>query len=87
MFIIGSSLTGKYLYKVGRERALILGMLLIVIGIVALGLIYLVDERTTFVLVSFLAKALLGVGGGMNATAIISIIATNYKDEREKYLG
>lgn len=62
-------------------------MLLIVVGIVALGLIYLVDERTTFVLVSFLAKALLGVGGGMNATAIISIIATNYKDEREKYLG
>jgi len=30
MFIIASFTTGKYLWKIGRERALIFGMLLIV---------------------------------------------------------
>ena len=77
MFIIASFTTGKYLWKIGRERALIFGMLLIVslhfiikvVGIFGLGFLIFLESKTMFVVFSFIAKMILGIGSGMNSTA------------------
>lgn len=82
-----SPVIGRYMHKVGKANALIIGIFLIIAGILALGAVDYVDDKTWFVVVSFIAKAVLGIGSGMNSTAIISIIASIYKHDREQYLG
>lgn len=54
-----------------------------------LGALYFVDDEdtTTFVLFSFIWKFTCGVGAGINSTASFAIIATHYKQDREKTIG
>lgn len=46
-----------------------------------------VDDPTSFILFSFVWKFLCGLGSGLNSTASFAIIASQYKDEREKMIG
>lgn len=52
-----------------------------------LGSLYYVDNATTFVLFSFVWKFLCGLGAGLNSTASFAIIASHYKNDREKMIG
>jgi MFS family permease len=52
-----------------------------------LGSLKYVDDATTFVLFSFAWKFLCGVGAGLNSTASFAIIASHYKQDREKMIG
>lgn len=44
-------------------------------------------DKDAFVYYSFLWKFLCGVGAGINSTSSMAIVATHYKDEREKAIG
>lgn len=52
-----------------------------------LGSLKFVDDPTTFVLFSFIWKFLCGLGSGLNSTASFAIIASHYREEREKMIG
>ena len=52
-----------------------------------LGSLTYVDDKTSFVLFSFLWKFLCGLGSGLNSTAAFAIIASHYKEDREKMIG
>jgi MFS family permease len=54
---------------------------------VGLGSLEFVDDKTLFVVFSFIWKFLCGLGAGINSTASFAIIATHYKDQREKTIG
>ncbi len=58
-------------------------------SILGLGFLYFVpdDNQGMFVFFSFVWKFLCGVGAGINSTASFAIIATHYKDQREKTIG
>jgi MFS family permease len=57
------------------------------VSIVGLGLLDFVEDKFLFVLFSFIWKFLCGVGAGINSTSSFAIIATHYKDTREKAIG
>ena len=52
-----------------------------------LGSLKYVDDPTSFVVFSFIWKFLCGLGAGLNSTASFAIIASHYKEEREKMIG
>ncbi len=56
-------------------------------GIVGLGLLDYVYDKTLFVCLAFLFKIMCGIGMGTNATSSFSIIATHYPNDREQCLG
>ena len=45
------------------------------------------EDTTTFVMFSFIWKFTCGVGAGINSTASFAIIATHYKEDRERTIG
>ena len=45
------------------------------------------DDATSFVVFSFIWKFLCGLGSGLNSTASFAIIASHYKEDREKMIG
>jgi len=57
------------------------------VSIVGLGLLDFVDSKLWFVLLSFVWKFLCGVGAGINSTSSFAIISTQFKAERERYIG
>lgn len=80
-------ITGKYLRKIGRSRGMIIGMLLVIAGITGLGTLDFVYSKTYFLFFSFTFKVFCGVGAGLNSTSSMAIVATVYKDERDKAIG
>jgi MFS family permease len=54
---------------------------------VGLGLLDFVEDKTGFIVFSFIWKFLCGVGAGINSTSSFAIIATHYKEDREKAIG
>lgn len=44
-------------------------------------------DKEAFIYYSFMWKFLCGVGAGINSTSSMAIIATHYKDERERAIG
>jgi MFS family permease len=46
-----------------------------------------VEDKTGFIVFSFIWKFLCGVGAGINSTSSFAIIATHYKQDREKAIG
>src|SRR6185312_8888278 len=58
-----------------------------IIAIIGLGSLTYVEETSTFVIFSFIWEFLCGIGAGVNATSTFAIVATHYKEEREKAIG
>jgi MFS family permease len=58
-----------------------------IISILGLGSLKYVESPTSFVVFSFIWKFICGIGSGLNSTASFAIIATHYRDEREKMIG
>lgn len=52
-----------------------------------LGLLDFVDDSHTFVLLSFIAQVLGGLGAGANSTSSMAILSSFSNEEREKYIG
>lgn len=52
-----------------------------------LGSLKFVQDKTSFVVFSFVWKFLCGLGAGINSTSSMAIIARHYKDDREKTIG
>lgn len=46
-----------------------------------------VEDKHTFIGFSFIWKFICGVGAGINSTSSFAIIATHYKQDREKAIG
>jgi MFS family permease len=46
-----------------------------------------VEDKNTFIIFSFIWKFICGFGAGINSTSSFAIIATHYKQEREKAIG
>ena len=86
-YIISSIVSGKYLSKIGKRNGLKLGLLLIIIQLVGLGSLKFIHTPSLFVALSILYMTMGGVGNALNTTCILSIINTNYPDEREKNLA
>ena len=63
------------------------GSLFIIIQTGLLGSLEFVDETHAFIVLSFVAQVLGGLGAGANSTASMAIIGSFSKQEREKYLG
>jgi hypothetical protein len=54
---------------------------------VGLGSLDFIDDQTLFVVYAFICKFMCGVGAGIGSTSSFAIIATHYKDDREKIIG
>ena len=52
-----------------------------------MGLLDFVESKTAFVVLSFVFKFLCGIGAGINSTSSFAIIATHYKEDRERTIG
>ena len=52
-----------------------------------LGSLDFIDDQTLFVVYAFICKFMCGVGTGISSTSSFAIIATHYKDDREKIIG
>ena len=52
-----------------------------------LGMLKYVNDKTNFVVLSFVWKFFCGLGAGINTTSSFAIIARHYKHEREKTIG
>lgn len=82
--MISCILGGNYLHLIGKEIAIIIGLLLIFIQ--QLGLYYLSSIKSPFWFVfwSFMAQLVGGLGSGGNAVASMSMVVSGSKDsERE----
>lgn len=86
-FTISSFFTGKYLKKIGRSRGMIIGILLVISGITGLGTLDFVYSKPVFIFFSFVFKVMCGIGAGLNSTSSMAIVASVYKNDREKALG
>lgn len=56
-------------------------------SILGLGSLKYVLDPTSFVMYSFLWKFLCGLGSGLNSTSAMAIIATHYRNDRERTIG
>jgi MFS family permease len=52
-----------------------------------LGSLKYVNDKETFIIMSFVWKFLCGLGAGINSTSSMAIIAKHYKHDRERTIG
>lgn len=64
-----------------------IGILMIIISIFGMGTLIFINDEYIFFSCSYIWKMLLGAGTGINFTAILSIISTQYSNNREKAMG
>lgn len=86
--IVSSFIVGKFLHKIGgRNPIIMIGSLLIIFQTSMLGYIDYVQDTNTFIILSFAAQILGGLGAGANATASMAILSSYDHSEREMYIG
>lgn len=79
---------GMYLHKIGREIAIIVGMLLILVQQVGLYKLNDFKNPTMFLIWSFGAQMIGGLGSGINAVASMAMVVSASKpSEREQNIG
>ena len=81
-------LGGKYLHVIGREIAIIVGLVLILIQQVGLYELASIKSSNSFLLWSFVAQMIGGLGSGINAVASMAMVVSSSKpSEREQNIG
>ena len=87
--IVASALIGGYLHKLegGRHILIMIGSFLLIAQISIMGLVDLVEDGETFLILSFIAQGLGGIGGGANLTSSMAILSSFDGAEREMYIG
>ena len=77
-------LGGKYLHVIGREVAIIIGMLFITVQQIGLYEVAFVQGANSFLFWSFTAQLIGGLGSGVNAVASMAMVVSSSKaSERE----
>ena len=83
-YMLSCILGGIYLHKIGREFAIIVGMLFILAQQVGLYLLSDFNDTQTFLIASFIAQMIGGLGSGINAVASMAMVVSSSKpSERE----
>ena len=79
---------GKYLHVIGRELAIMIGMILIFIQQVGLYMLTDFKSPSLFLACSFTAQMIGGFGSGINAVASMAMVVSSSKaSEREQNIG
>ena len=79
---------GSYLHKIGREIAIIVGLLLILLQQVGLYMLSSIKGAWSFLFWSFVAQLVGGCGSGVNAVASMAMVVSDSKaSEREQNIG
>ena len=79
---------GKYLHVIGRELAIMIGMILIFLQQVGLYMLADIKSPTMFLICSFTAQMVGGFGSGINAVASMAMVVSSSKaSEREQNIG
>ena len=89
-YIIGSMFASNFLHFdwYGRERAMVIGMLLITIQQAGLYAISYEEDGNIFLLLSIVFQLVGGLGSGNNSVASMAmVIADAEKNEREQHIG
>ena len=66
---------------------IMIGSFLLIAQISIMGLVDLVEDGETFLILSFIAQGLGGIGGGANLTSSMAILSSFDGAEREMYIG
>lgn len=81
-------LGGWYLHTIGREFAIIFGMLLVLVQQWGLYEISSFNSANAFLFWSFVAQMIGGLGSGINAVASLALVVSGSKaSEREQNIG
>ena len=73
-YMLSCWLSGRYLNKIGREIAIIIGLFLIFLQQTGLYYLSFVNSTTTFLILSFIAQMVGGLGSGTNAVASMAMV-------------
>ena len=86
--MIGCTMIGRYLNTIGREQAIMIGMIFIIIQQGCLAYLATIEDANTFLLVSFIGQAIGGVGSGINSVSAMALVVANSpKKDREANIG
>ena len=83
--ILASLSSSILLQKLGRKNVLLVGTVIMLVGTAGYGLLVLIEDDNLFFWVSFIFRILQGFGDGCAGTAIFSIIAIEFKEEKALY--
>jgi len=87
-YMLSCILGGKYLHVIGREIAIIIGLVLILIQQVGLYELAFIKSANSFLFWSFVAQMIGGLGSGVNAVASMAMVVSSSKpSEREQNIG
>ena len=87
-YMLSCILGGKYLHKIGREIAIIIGLVFILIQQVGLYELSGIKSSYAFLFWSFVAQMIGGLGSGINAVASMAMVVSSSKaSEREQNIG
>ena len=87
-YMVSCILGGKYLHLIGREIAIIFGLLFILAQQVGLYELSSIKSANAFVFWSFVAQLIGGLGSGINAVASMAMVVSDSKaSEREQNIG
>ena len=87
-YMVSCILGGNYLHLIGREIAIIIGLVLIFIQQVGLYWLSSIKSPFWFVFWSFFYQLVGGLGSGTNAVASMAMVVSGSKEsEREQNIG
>jgi MFS transporter, DHA1 family, multidrug resistance protein len=86
-FLFTAPLVGNYMQKVGRKNMVLLGVILMSLATLMFGLGSLGSTEKVFFIVSFIARLLQGTGDAAIGVSISSIIAIEFPENLEQYMG
>jgi len=86
-FLLTAPLVGGHMHKIGRKNSVIIGVIMMSIGTLMFALAGYSPDPLTFYLVSFVARILQGIADGIISVTIPSIIAIEWPNDQELYLG
>lgn len=80
---------GRNMHKLegGRHILIMIGSFLLILQISMMGLIDYIEDGDWFLILSFIAQGLGGIGGGANLTSSMAILSSFEGQEREIYIG
>ena len=85
--LIFSPIISINLQRLGKKNFTLIGALLMSLGSFGFGLLVYIKNDMTFFIASIFFRAMMGVGDASVGTAIFSIIGTEFKEDRDLYIG
>ncbi len=86
-FLITAPVVGTYMQNVGRKNMVFIGVVLMSLATLMFGLGSLGTSEKAFFIVSFIARMLQGCGDAAIGVSISSIIAIEFPENLEQYMG